>query len=267
MFSKLTAYIRHDALTAASYKVRLLMSLGGLAVGAVPLYFVANALQPMMAPRIEGQGTYYFSFVLIGLAAQQFVMAASDALPRAISEGLRTGTLEAVFVTRTHVAVIVSGMMSFRFLWAMLQAFVLIAVGLLFGVTLAGGSLLPALFIVSLIAAAYVPFGLIAGALHLTFRSAGPLPLVIAAGSGLLGGVYYPTDVIPSWIQHVSALVPLTYGLRALRRMLLEGVGVQAVLGELMMLALLFFTLLALSVFVFHRALLHARRSGTLGQY
>lgn len=261
------AYVRHDALTASSYRVRLLLSLGGLAVGAIPLYFVTNALQPMMSAKIAGQGAQYFSFVLIGLAAQQFVMAAADALPRAINDSIRTGTLEALFATRTHIAVIVSGMMSFRFIWALLQAIVLILAGLLLGAAVSPMGSLPAIVIVALIAASYVPFGLMAGALLLTFRTAGPLPLLVGAGSGLLGGVYYPTDVIPSWIQHVSAFVPLTYGVRALRKTLLEGVGFQAVMGELLMLLALFSGLLALSVFLFRAAVRHARWSGTLSQY
>ena len=38
------------------------------------------------------------------------------------------------------------------------------------------------------------------------------------AASTLLGGVYYPTTVIPSWLASASEFVPLGYGLRALRQ-------------------------------------------------
>ena len=39
----------------------------------------------------------------------------------------------------------------------------------------------------------------------------------------LLGGVYYSTSVIPEVVRPLASVVPLTYGLRALRRTLLSG--------------------------------------------
>ena len=85
--------------------------------------------------------------------------------------------------------------------------------------------------------------------------------------SGFLGGVYYPTHVIPSWLHSVSAALPLTYGLRALRRTLLEGWTLAQVLPDLEMLLLFDAVLGMVGVAAFTVALRHARRSGTLAQY
>ena len=85
--------------------------------------------------------------------------------------------------------------------------------------------------------------------------------------SGLLGGVYYPTHVIPSWLQSVSEVVPLTYGLRALRAVVLEGGPVGASASDLAILAGFALLLLASSLYVFTLAVRHAKASGTLAQY
>jgi ABC-type multidrug transport system permease subunit len=89
----------------------------------------------------------------------------------------------------------------------------------------------------------------------------------VLLASALLGGAYYPTTAIPGWIQAVSAWIPLTYGLRAMRRALLEGWTLPQVLPDLEMLLLFDAVLLVIGVAAFAAALRHARRSGTLAQY
>ena len=85
--------------------------------------------------------------------------------------------------------------------------------------------------------------------------------------SGLLGGVYYPTHVIPSWLQDLSALLPLTYGLRALRAVVLEGGPISASASDLAVLSGFAVLLCATSGYAFTLAVRHAKNSGTLAQY
>ena len=61
----------------------------------------------------------------------------------------------------------------------------------------------------------------------IAFRTAGPIPRGIVLISTFLGGVYYPTHIVPGWLENISAALPLTYGLRALRRVLLDGAALR----------------------------------------
>jgi len=118
-----------------------------------------------------------------------------------------------------------------------------------------------------LVILAYVPIGLLCAALMLVFRTTGPLPNLVILLSSLLGGVYYPTHVVPSWLKEVSTFIPLAYGLRALRRVLLDGLPLAAVAGDLGVLVGWTAVLLTVSWYVLGRALQYARSTGTLGQY
>jgi ABC-2 type transport system permease protein len=73
--------------------------------------------------------------------------------------------------------------------------------------------------------------------------------------------------VIPGAIQMISAIVPLTYGLRAIRVVLLEGKPLTAVSGDLFMLLGFAVGLFVVSTIAFQAALRYARRAGTLAQY
>jgi ABC-2 type transport system permease protein len=124
-----------------------------------------------------------------------------------------------------------------------------------------------ALLILVLIVLAYIPFGMISAAMVVAFRTPGPLAGGVLLASNLLGGVYYPTTSIPSWIQNLSSFIPLTYGLRSLRRVMLEGASLADVAADLGMLLLFIAVLTTLGTALLLWAFRYARRAGTMGQY
>jgi ABC-2 type transport system permease protein len=261
------AFIRQDALSAASYRVSMLFSVVGLVASVIPLYFVANALQGVMGASIAADGGQYFSFVLLGMIGLRFATLGLAALPTALAAAIRNGTLEALFATPLRYPAMLVGMTGYRVLWAVIESTVLATVGAMFGARYIGGHALIAAAAVVLLTLAYAAVGVIAASLLLSFRSYGPLLTLTLGASALLGGVYYPTHVIPSWIQHLSSAMPLTYALRVLRRSLLEGVPLVALSSDLTMLLGMVAVLVPVSLLAFDRALRYAKRAGTLAQY
>lgn len=267
MVAETLAFVRQDFLTQTSYKIRTVFALVSLVVTIVPVYFVAHALQPLMAESIRGQGGQYFGFLIVGLAAQRIMNSAVTVFPHNTNAGIRTGTLEALFATPVALPTLITGMMSYRILWSLAEATTIVAVGILMGADFEITRIPAAMLIVALIVLSYVPFGIMGAAAVLMFRTTGPLTTIVTLSSVLLGGVYYPTQVIPSWIESFSTVIPLTYGLRALRRTALDGESWGAISGDLLVLIGFACGLIAISVVVFHQALRYARRSGSLGHY
>jgi ABC-2 type transport system permease protein len=261
------AIARAEWRAATSYRLATALSVAGLLVLIVPVYFIANALQPVVGGSIAAEGDRYFPFLLLGMITFSLLSAAVTGLPAALRSGIATGTLEAMLATPTPISALLAGLTGQRLAWATLRGVVLLLAGWALGAHFAWGRLGMAIVIVALIVLAHLPFGLMAAALVLAFRTTGPLPQVVLVTSGLLGGVYYPTQVIPSWFRDVSAFVPLTYGLRALRQTLLEGVPAMGVMGDLAILAAFAAVLLGAGGLAFAAALRHARRAGSLAQY
>lgn len=259
--------LRASWLNAASYRLSMLFSVAALTVSVVPLYFVANALQPVMANAIRYEGHQYFGFVLVGTIAFLFIPATVHSLPTAVSGGIASGHLEALFATPTSVPSVLAGLTSYGLLWTALRATLLLAAGALLGAVIRWDQLPLALLILLLIVLAYAPIGLIASAMVLAFRTTGPIPQVVTVASSLLGGVYFPTHVIPSWLESFAGFIPLTYGLRALRRVLLDGARFAGVASDIGVLLAMDVGLLAVGAWVFAAALRHARRSGSLSRY
>lgn len=253
--------------TMLSYRLQMLVSFAGLIATVVPLYFISGALQPVMANAIRAEGGQSFGFLLLGLTTLSLVSVAVVALPGAVGSAVSSGVLEALLATPTSAPTLLAGLNAFDLLWAAFRGSILVAAGWFLGANLVPSQMLPGIAILGLTVLAHIPIGLIGAALVIAFRTAGPLPKGVMMVSGLLGGVYYPTHVIPSWLQSVSAFLPLTYGLRALRRVALQDASLTEVAVDLSALLASTVVLFALGSLALSAAFRYARRQGTLAQY
>lgn len=261
------ALLRAAWLTALSYRVSFLLSLAAAAATVVPVYYVAGALQGTMAGVIRGETAGYFGFVLVGLLAFNLATAAANTLPTAVASGIGNGTLEALLATPASTLAVLAGLSGYGLVWALVRGVVLVAGGLALGLHLEWHGVPLAALTLLLVAASYLALGMLDAAVVVVFRVRTPLVAAALTASALLGGVYYPATVVPSWLARLTPLVPLTYGARMVRRALLEGEGVAGVAGDLVRLAGVSLSLVAVGAATLALALRHARRAGSLGQY
>ena len=175
--------------------------------------------------------------------------------------------MEALLATPTPLPLLFAGLIGFPLLWTIVRGAITLGAAWVLGAHVAWDRGLPALGIVALIVLAHLPFAILTASLVLAFKTAGPFSRGVLTVSAFLGGVYYPTQVIPSWLHDLSAFLPLTYGLRALRRTLLDRASLGAVASDVAVLAGFAVVLLAASLAAFSWALRYARRAGTLAQY
>jgi len=250
-----------------SYRLNMAFSLAALTVSFVPIYFVSQALQPVVADSIRTEGGDYFAFLLLGLFVMALVGVALGTFPGRLSSTIANGTLEAVLATPTPMSQFILGQIGYEMLWSAFRAGLTIIAGLALGMHIVWSGTPLALVAVLLIIACYLALGVVAAAAVLVFRTSGPFIPAVMTGTALLGGVYYSTSVIPSWIQSVSAVVPLTYGLRAVRRLLLDGAALDAVSSDLTVLGVFALALSLLAAATFTYAMRYAKRAGTLSHY
>lgn len=260
--------IRAGWLFAVSYRTNMVFSIASLFFSVIPLYFIANSLNGMMKDKIQGEATQFFSFVLVGTLAFTFVSVALSALPGAVGGSIGSGMLETLLGVPTPLPVVMAGLTAYEFLWTGVRALLMLIAGWALGAHIHWLQLPFALLIIGLITLAYLPLGLLDTALRIAFRTSGPLMSGIIIASTLLGGVYYPPKVINVWwIEAIAHLVPLTYGLRALRKVLLEGAPLSAVAADLGILMIFVIVLSAGGALAMAWSLRYARRAGTLAQY
>ena len=261
------ALIRANFLTAASYRLAWIMSIAGLAFQIVPTYYVGKTLDPYLGAAIKGEGSDYFGFLVMGTVAYLLLAAAVDSLPRALERGINTGTLELIFSTPSSVPSLLVGLTGYELLWATARCFIVLGAAAAFGFHAHWVRFGEAAVILALIVATYFGAGMVAGAMIIAYRRTGQLQTAVIVGSAMIGGVLYPTKLVPQWAARFSDLVPMTFGIRAVRRITIDDWPLRAVLPDVGKLGIFCVAFLVVGSLAMTHALRRARAEGTLSQY
>ena len=253
--------------TAKSYRFSFVLSFVSLLVTIIPVYFVATALQPFMATVIAEESREYFGFVLLGTLMLAVVSPALSAFGSAVSGGLSSGFFEALLITPTPLPALFVGQTGYAFLWAFARGALLLIAGIALGVEVHWLRAPEAIVFLTLAIAAYSGVGLIGAALVVAFRTTGAIPQAALVVSTVMGGVYFPTSVLPPGVVAIAEWVPLTPALRAIRQTVLLGYPLSSVIDELVTATVLAAVCLGAGVIAVRWAFSYARRAGSLAQY
>jgi ABC-2 type transport system permease protein len=136
--------------------------------------------------------------------------------------------LKRLFATPVHGITILLGQGLARLFVATLQTLVILAVGVFaFGFQLANGwvTFLGMLLLSALGLLVFMGFGLLIAGRTNDENAASPLTNLFTLPQFLLSGVFFSTDVFPSWVRIVADNLPLSYLNTAMRLVANEGAG------------------------------------------
>ena len=111
----------------------------------------------------------------------------------------------------------------------------------------------------------FVGIGMMAAILPLLYVERGAqMTFVLQSVILLVSGVYYSVDILPGWMQVASTLSPATYVLDGVRRALIDGAPIGALLGDVWPLIVMGIVLIPAGLWAFARAERYAKRTGKL---
>jgi ABC-2 type transport system permease protein len=172
-----------------------------------------------------------------------------------------------VLVTPTSPVAFILYSSLYPFVRATVDAVLYLLAGTLFGLSL-GRVNLPAMLLLFLLSAvAFSSIGILSATFTLVFKRGNPILWLFGSLSWLLGGVFYPVEVLPRFLQHAGQFLPITHALVGMRAALLGGVSIAQVLPQIGMLGLFGLVGLPVSLLGFYWGVRRARTSGTLSHF
>lgn len=266
--SILVAFLWRDILNEISYKLSFLFQLLGIFPVVLMFFFLSRLVGSSISGPLQPYGGSYFPFVLIGIAVQNYLTLSLSMFSGNLRESQLSGTLEAVLVTPVSFPSFLMGSTAYSFVFNSLRIFIYLTVGsLLFHIHFNWTRLPVALGVIGLIIAAFSSLGIFSASFIMLFKRGDPINWGFNVISWLLGGVYYPVNILPSWLQKVAYIIPMTHSLEALRLILLTEHRLSVLWDHLLVLGLWGAIGLPVSFFCFRFALNRARMQGTLGHY
>lgn len=206
----------------------------------------------------------YFSFVLVGMAANEAMLTALMGLSRGLQLSRPAGVLKPLLFGPTppvRILLLSSLYPSVRALFGMT---LYLAIG---GVPLGRANLPGAAAVAGASLAAFGALGIWAAAFTVISRYGERLLWPVLSVCWLLGGVLYPTDVLPAALRWAAAASPLTHALEGLRQALLSGASFARLGPPLLGLALFTLAAFPTGLLLFRWGVRRARVYGTLAEW
>lgn len=144
--------------------------------------------------------------------------------------------LKRMFATPTQPLTILIAQGTSRLVMALMQTTLILVVGVLvFKFYLPNGifTFLELLLLSSFGLVAFLGFGYFMAGLANDENSAGPLVNLITLPQFLLSGTFFPTTNLPGWVQPIANNLPLSYFNMAIRKVTIEGQGLESTLPYL----------------------------------
>ena len=202
---------------------------------------------------ISGGGSS-FDFVAPGFIAMNVMMSGLSALGAALARERESGTLAGVLMCPiSRTAIIFGKTISFT-VRNLFQGGITIAIAILvFGITIRGSPLfIAAILIIGTLS--FLGLGIVATVITKEQESAQLILGVLQFPMMFLSGVFFPVEQMPVFLQTVSKVLPLTYAVDALRKVMVLGVGIEGVIEPLAILVILGVVTMAIGVPLFDRA-------------
>lgn len=187
----------------------------------------------------------YMDFLLPGVLSMTMFMSSMMTMGNTIAGERERGELARLFMTPTSISTVISGKIISQVVREMIQAIILIfSAILIFNVVINGNILL--LFLLMLVSVlCFVGFGMMISATSKTQEDYIQIVMPIAMPMMFICGVFFPKETMPWILQKISYLLPLTYSNDAVRAIMLQGAGIEAIAFDLVVLlvfTVIFFT-------------------------
>src|SRR5512140_18296 len=230
-----------------------------------PIYFMGKAFstngQALGFAAYSGTGDY-MSYILLGTVLTNFIMTVFWGMGYALKEDMDAGVLESNWLTPVSRLLILIGRTLTSMLTTTTMSTVMLIIGaLLFGFHPTGNTFAALLTAIPMLAGLY-GFGFAFAGIVLLMREANTM---VDVGSFLVqgfSGTNFPVKSLPYWLIPVSLMLPLTYGLDAVRGFLLKTRTLFPIQLEIIILIVFMFVMLWLGSWFFYRV---ERRVRTLG--
>ena len=160
------------------------------------------------------------------------------------------GFMKEIFVAPISRVSIVLGKMLGGVSIAMLQGICILLFSKIFGIKILLHGVIPSLFIMFLISASYVCFGLIFAARMEDPHGFQIIVNFLIMPMFFLSGALFPITKIPQWLKLLVCINPFTYGVDALRLCLI-GEGVFSLAKDVLALLVFFILTLSLATYLF----------------
>ena len=267
-FNRSLAFFKKDLINQTSYRLSFFLNILSIFI-AVYVFFIFSKLFEGSNNYLEKFGNNYFFFLIIGISVSDVVLRISSVINTEVRNYQLTGMFEEIINLKAPIIELLSYSFIYPIVFSIfrLLIFLLFAV-IFFDLSLDFTNIGLIMFAISLTLISCIGIAYIAGAYAIAFKKGNPLSAINQLSVMILGGVFFPTTILPDWLNYISQFIPITHALEIIRYLFISDNFLNSeVIKHFYSLALLSFCFLSIGLIVCHFAIKNGKKNGTLTIY
>ena len=262
------AFFKRDAMIEMSYRASFIVQLIGNLLVLGVFYFIGKMVGDQQIPALAAYNGNYLAFMLIGIALTDCVGVSLTAFAKQIREGQLTGTLEATLMSPVPLPLILiySTLWSYTFSAVRFALYIILG-AVIYRVSMGQANLSAAIVVFLLTVVCFAGVGMMWASIVMLVKRGDSIMTMMSFLVILLSGVFFPSSMLPAWLEKLSWIIPLTHSLQGMRLALLKGYSVADLGGTLSILIAFSVVLMTLGLVGFSLAVRLAKSTGSLTEY
>jgi len=219
------AIMKKDAKIFFRYPANAIFNILEPIIWITPVYFLSKAFQ--ISGKNIGFAQYsgttdYMAFLIIGDVISSFISSVMWGMGFSLKNEMDRGVLESNWLTPVPLLVQLVGRSLFSLLMTTVNSLIVAFIAWrIFGFTIGDGIMKSIVVLIPLLIALYgLGFGI--AALVLITNDANAIIDITSGALNILSGQQFPVTVLPRFILPISLALPITYGIDAIRGILLN---------------------------------------------
>ena len=262
------AQLKKDFLWAYSYKVAFFGQFFGILLPAFTFFFVSETFSMSQSPHLKQYGNDYFLFVILGISVVDLIGTCMKSASKSIREAQAFGYIDIVLNAKISPQYFVVCSMIYPCCVGLIKVFLyLLIASLIKNFELSALTLISFVLLSLLTVAPFIGVGLLAASFVLGFKQGDPINYLISILITLFSGVLFPTTVLPQVLQIFSNLIPVTYSLDLIRKVIIFNSPDPISLEIVFYLLLFSAVLLVLGAVTMAKTMAAIKLSGSSGRY
>ena len=267
-YKKASAFIKKDFINQASYRLSFFLNIFSIFL-SVYIFFIFSRLFEGTNSYLEEYGNDYFFFLIIGIAISDLALRISSIINTEVRNYQLTGLFEEIINLRESTTSILLFSLIYPIFYSLMRLIIyLVAAVLFFNLNLSYANLGFIIIALMLVIFSFIGISLISGAYAIAFKKGNPLSAINQISVMVLGGVFFPTTILPPWLSTISQFIPITHALEVIRYLFLPENNVNdQITYHLLIMVLFSFSLILLGLFLCGHAVKTGKKNGTLTIY
>ncbi len=203
-------------------------------------------------------------FVVIGNVIQSIAATTLYSVSDMPGTEKHTGMLGPLMQTPSSLFLVFLGMSFLNILSGFISSILSLCYAqFVFGIDLSMANMVSVAVILVVTVFSLTGFGMMIGSVGLRLRTSAIIANLVSYIGLLLCGVTFPLSYLPGWCQAIADILPLTYGVNAMRAAA-DGADIASISSDIVMMMLLGVMYFVISIFLFG---LFERKARALGTY